>query len=173
MLLSCWPRTHPDPKPQQKVFGYKPVYTTDSSILRITADTARAVKNAGKIYVIGNLILQNEIGAGVHVLDKTIPSQIKNIGFITIKGNTEISIKEGFLYANSFADLVVINITNWRQPAEVKRIKNAFAQGNNQPGFYNFIPLPEHNVYWDCTSTRAGFQTGWVKDSIYDNCYYR
>ncbi|HEV7331089.1 MAG TPA: hypothetical protein VGN63_08630 [Flavisolibacter sp.] len=173
LLCSCWPNNRPE-RPPKKVWGYKPVYSTDTSVLQVVADTPRTVLNAGKIYAYKNLIYQNEVGEGIHVLDNSNPSQIRNIGFIRIKGNSEVSIKETFLYANSFADLVVVDISDWRQPKEVKRMKNVFAQGGSIQGAYRYIPLPEHNVYYDCMSFQPGIQTGWVRDSIWDNtCFYQ
>jgi len=90
------------------------------------------------------------------------------------RATPEVSIKGKFLYANSYSDLVVIDIDKWQQPVELKRIRNAFKQGSSVQGFYNFIPLPEHGVYYECLNFFQGFQTGWVKDSVYDNnCFYR
>ena len=161
--------------PPKKVVGYKPVFSRDTTILRVIADTARPVKNAGKIYAMGNFIFQNELGEGIHVLDNTDPFKLRNIGFIRVKGNSEMSIKGSHLYVNSFADLVIVDITDWRKPKEIRRLPTVFHQGASVPGGYNFIPLPEKNVYYDCTMFSAGgIQTGWEKDSIFDNtCFYQ
>ncbi len=162
--------------PPVKVLGYVPIYSNDPALYGITADTPRAMKNPGKIYVKDNLIFQNDRGFGIHVFDKTIPSSPKNIGFINLKGNLEISIKGNYLYANSYADLVVVDITNWREVKEVQRIKNAFRQGNNAytQNPYLFIPPPEKNVYYQCIDINKGIQVDWKQDSMYNNtCYYR
>lgn len=171
-LASCWDFRRPvDNYPRSKIFGYKPVYSQDSTLLRIVVDSPQQVKNPGKIYAMGNLIYQNEKGYGIHVLDRTDPTQIRNKGFIRIRGNMEMSIKGNFLYVNSYRDLVVLNIADWLHPVEVKRIKDAFIQGGEQ--VYNlFLPPPEHQVYYECVNPYQGIQTGWVKDSIYYGCYY-
>lgn len=153
--------------------GYRPVYSTDASLLLISAGNARDVKNPGKIYTIGNLIFQNEIGSGLHVFDYSNPAQPQKAGFINIPGNTEVSVKGNFLYANSFADLLVIDIIDWKKATEVKRIKDAFRQGYAQ-GHTFAIPPPEHNVYYECTMSGRGIHTGWIKDSVSDySCYYQ
>jgi hypothetical protein len=163
-LASCFGDTRP--YIPHKVVGYKPVYSTDSSLLHVQATGPQPVKFAGKIYVKGNLIFQNDLGSGVHVIDNTNPASAARIGFIRIIGNSEISIKGNYLYANSFTDLVVIDISNWQNVSEVKRMPNAFSQGS-------FIPLPEHGVYYECGQFYTNkFQTGWVKDSIYSSCGY-
>ena len=174
LLTSCWgiyKRPLPAPLPS-KVMGYKPVYSNDSSLLLPLVMSPQPVQNAGKIYVKGNLIFQNELGKGIHVIDNTNPATAKRIGYIRLLGNTEMSIKGNFLYANSFADLVIIDVSNWQNPVQVKRLKNAFNQGI-AAGAYSFIPLPEHRVNYECPNYYTGIQTGWVKDSVFQySCYY-
>lgn len=181
-LSSCWDFRNsvsdPPQPPPKKVWGYRPVYAVDSSVLQVTASGPVAVKLPAKIYVKGNLIFQNDLGSGVHVIDNTNPSAAASIGFIKILGNSEISIKGDILYANSFSDLVVIDIKDWQKPVTLKRIKNAFYQGVNAGNYpsSNFIPLPEHGVHYECAwhyYDLTRIHTGWVRDSVYDNdCYY-
>jgi len=167
LLVSCWDFRKPIHYRQTKVWGYKPLYTTDSSILRPQVMGPQSVKFPGKIYAKGTLLFQNDLGYGIHVIDNANPAQASRIGFIKLSGNSEMSIKGNFLYANSYTDLVVIDISNWQNITEVKRIHNAFNGGN----MYIFIPLPEHKVFYDC-SYSGGLQVGWVRDSVYQNCYY-
>lgn len=168
LLVSCWDFHRPVPYRTVKVWGYKAVYSNDSSLLRPQVMGPQPVKFPGKIYVKGNLLFQNDLGYGIHVIDNTNPSQASRIGFIRLSGNSEMSIKGNFLYANSYTDLVVIDISDWQNITEVKRIHHAFTQGY----MYTFIPLPEHNVYYDCTYNGNGLQVGWVRDSIYQRCFY-
>jgi hypothetical protein len=175
LFTSCWgiyERPLPGAFPDQKVLGYKPVYSNDSSILLPRLMTPQPVQHPGKIYVKGNLIFQNEVGDGIHVIDNSDPAAARRIGYIRLLGNTEMSIKGNFLYANSYVDLVIIDVYNWRHPIQVKRLKNAFQHGMTA-GIYNFIPLPEHRVNYECPNFYAGIQTGWIKDSIPAySCYY-
>lgn len=165
--------------PPKKVWGYKPVFTTDTSWLEIKATTPQPVKYPGKIYVKDHLVYQNEQGSGIHVFDKTDPKNLAPVGFIKILGNTEISIKDNLLYANSFTDLLVIDLSDWQNVKQIKRIKFAFAQGaaaGNMPNS-GFLPLPEHGVYYECPwsvmDPYSQIMTGWTRDSVYDNnCYY-
>ncbi len=141
--------------------------------MRIYSGSAREVKNAGKIYTIGNLIFQNDIGTGLHVFDYSNPAQPQKAGFIHIPGNTELSVKGNFIYANSYSDLVVINITDWRNAIETKRVKDAFRKGQEQSYTYS-IPPPEHRVRYECMTLGKGVHTGWVKDSVSSySCYYQ
>ena len=173
LFTSCW-GIYKDPYPytSKKVLGYKPVYSNDSSLLRVQATGPQPIIFPGKIYVKGNLIFQNEIGYGIHIIDNTISSAVKPIGFIQLRGNSEMSIKGNFLYANSYTDLVIVDISNWQNITEIKRIRNAFYQGGTMNA-YNFIPLPEHNVYYECANYNIGIHVGWIRDSVYQYfCYY-
>ena len=174
LVTSCWDwkKLPPSPEiPPVKVLGYVPTYSNDPALYNIYADTPRAMKNPGKIYVKDNLIFQNDLGFGIHVIDKTIPSQLKSIGFINLRGNVEMSIKGNYLYANSYSDLVVVEITNWREVKEIQRIKAAFQKGNEAYAAtgYIFVPLPEKKVYYQCVDIYKGIHTGWKQDSIYNN----
>jgi hypothetical protein len=177
LLSSCYDIFRRPPAPVKKVWGYKPVFSTDSALLAIRSDTARPMKQAGKIYVKDNLIFQNDIGLGVHVIDRTDPAHLVPVGFIRIRGNTEISIKDNFLYANAYQDLVVLDVSNWQQVQLVKKIPNAF---NNftlyGSGIDPNIPVPEKNVYYQCNNANNSFgiHTGWVRDSVYTyECFNR
>ncbi len=177
-LTSCWDwkKLPPMPSPPTvKVLGYVPIYTNDPIVYKIFTDTVRPMKNAGKIYVKDNLIFQNDLGYGIHVFDKSNPSHPTEIGFINLRGNLEMSIKGNMLYANSYQDLVVVDISDWRNLKELQRIKNAFSQGYeaNQMTPYLFVPPPERGFYFECPDITKGTITSWKKDSVYtNNCFY-
>jgi hypothetical protein len=170
LLSACWDfRTRPQPGPRM-VMGYKPVYSTDSSQFRVLTMGPQPVKNAGKIYVKDQLIFQNDLGWGIHVINNANPSSPSPLGFIRVLGNAEMSIKGNSMFVNSFADLVVLDISDWQNVVEVKRIPQAFHLGNNN---HYYLPLPEHKVYFECPGYfNTKVQTGWVKDSVSTyNCY--
>lgn len=149
---------------QQKIFTYKPVYNLDLALKQISADTPHIVKKAGKIYAYKNYILQCEVGEDIHVIDNTNPSTASRVAFIKVLGANEISIKDNFLYTNSFKDLVVIDINNVLQQKETKRIANAFA-------VKGYLPAPPVKTSYECVDLTKGVVVGWVIDSVYANCY--
>jgi hypothetical protein len=179
ILSSCWDWTRKPVEPisYKKVWGYKPVFTTDTALLRVQSEAPKSMKNAGNIYVRGNLIFQVDIGYGIHVIDNSIPSQARPIGFIKVNGCSEISIKDNNMYVNSYNSLVVIDVSDWQNVHVVKRIPDAFQQGLYASGYvYYFIPPPVHGVYYDCTllDYQPGkLQSGWVEDSVFNYCYYK
>ncbi len=176
LLGSCWDLRRPINPPEYKVWGYRPVFTIDSTFLNIVNETPRSTKNPAKIYVKGNYIFQNDLGYGVHVIDNSNPSQPQKVGFIRINGNSEMSIKGNYMYANSYSSLVVLDITDWQHVRELKRVPGVFNQGMSAGNaYYYFIPPPEHRVYFACNGVfvQGQIQTGWVRDSISSySCYY-
>jgi hypothetical protein len=177
IFSGCWDwQRRPGYEPYKKVWGYKPVFSTDSTLLRVQSEAPRTMKHPGKIYVKDNLVFQNDIGYGIHIIDNSVPSQAHPVGFIRIWGSSEISIKGNYLYTNSYDALVVADVTDWQQVREIKRVPHAFRQSfqAGQQGIV-FIPLPEHGVYYDCMSlySPGKIQTGWVRDSILNHCYFK
>lgn len=175
-LASCWDWGRRPAPVYKKVWGYKPVFTTDSSLLQVLSESPRPMKNPGKIYVRGNLIFQNDIGYGIHVIDNSIPSQARPIGFIKVNGSSELSIKDNNMYVNSFNQLIVLDVSDWQNITVVKRIPDAFQQGLSVTGYrYFYIPPPVHGVYYDCSLANyqpGKLQSGWIQDSVFSNCYY-
>jgi len=148
----------------QKIIGSKPIYSTDPALKLVTTDTAHHVKNAGKIYAYQNYLLQCEVGEGIHIIDNTNPATAKRIAFIKVMGCNEISIKNNYLYTNSYKDLVTVDISNISHPVETQRIANAF----NVTGY---SPEPTETGYYECVNPSKGVVIGWTKDSIYPYCY--
>ena len=169
-VSSCWTKVSPSPKPvqvSQKVWGNKPVYGVDALTKKIVyLNIAQPVVTAGNIYVKGNYIFQVETGRGFHVIDNSNPATAKRIGFITMNGSSQISIKDNFLYTNSFDDLVVVDMTDITKPIEVKRIKGAFPEGR----YTYYFAEPAESGYYECPRYDS-LVIGWRKDSIWSACY--
>lgn len=155
-----------------KVIGYKPVYSQNISDLKVFLDTPRTMKSAGKIYVKDKYIYQADEGTGIHVFDKSVPSQLRPVGFINVNGLTELSITGNHLFVNSDADLIVLDISDLQNPKAISRVAGAFWQGASHSSYSPSVPLPEHEVYFDCVNSAEGILVGWKKDSVYQSCYY-
>ena len=56
----------------------------------------------------------------------TDPADPENMGFIEIPGNVDIAIKNNTLYADSYVDLVAIDISDIENPEEVNRVEDVF-----------------------------------------------
>lgn len=86
------------------------------------------IVESGKIYAYGNYIFVNDQYRGFHILDNTDPTSPKNIGFIKLEGNNDISIKDNRLFADSYGDLVVMDISDIDNISLVQRMENAIYQ---------------------------------------------
>jgi hypothetical protein len=174
LLSSCWlkkPNIEIDSIDySKKVMGWKPVYGADSTYKKLKYfNTPRAINLAGKIYVFGNTIFQNDIGKGIHLINNATPANAQRVAFIELAGNTDIAIKGNFLYANNYDDMVVIDITNINAPVEVKRFKDVF---NITDSFRPYIwQAPIDTGYYECPRfNNDSIITNWVKDSVMKFC---
>jgi len=99
-------------------------YTELRSAVKMT--TSREMNNPGKIYFKDQYIFINEKMEGVHVFDVSDPKNPQNKGFISIPGNVDIAIKDNILYADSYIDLVSIDVSSFTAIKEVGRIEKVF-----------------------------------------------
>jgi hypothetical protein len=169
LLSSCWKwKLNPPPDiPIRNVWGNKPIYGVDTMAKKISYTAQpQSVKVPGNIYIKGNYIFQAEIGKGLHVIDNTIPSSSHRIGFITINGCSQMSIKGNNLYSNNFDDLVVIDITDLNNLNETGRVKGAFPQGRRN----YYYSEPSEVGYYECPRYDS-LVIGWRKDSVRATCY--
>ena len=106
---------------------YEPVYKTLDEIRQpISMEAARALKNPGKIYLYHSYLLVNEQLEGIHLFDNSDPSNPVNVGFIKINGNLDMAIKGNMLYADSYIDLLSIDLSIPMQPVLADRDENVF-----------------------------------------------
>lgn len=154
---------------ETKRWAWKPVYALDTSYRKITYSGARPVEHAGKIYVKDNFIYQCEIGAGIHITDNTTPSTAKRVGFISIPGCEEISIKGNVLYTNNYYDLIAVDISQFHNPKVISRTPNAFFANSGMPHTWE---QPKDTGYYQCpTIYNDSVIVSWTKDSVFANCY--
>ena len=91
---------------------FRPVYSTKESVRAIKSAAPQNIVSPGKLFVKGNYIYLNEIDKGVHIIDYSNPASPKNIAFIAIPGNVDIAVKDNYLYADEYTDLVTLDISN-------------------------------------------------------------
>lgn len=90
-----------------------PVYLSYGELRSAVAvESPRSIDDIGRIYLYSNFIFLNKRNQGIHVLDNSDPANPQNIGFIAIPGNTELSIRSNYLYADSYVDLVTLDLND-------------------------------------------------------------
>ena len=106
-----------------------PVYMSFSEFRNsFSKGEAIEITNPGKIYFKDNYLFVNEVGKGIHVIDNSDPADPKKLYFYEIMGNVDIAIKGNILFADSFIDLVAIDISDVNNPVEINRIENVFPE---------------------------------------------
>ncbi len=117
----------------------------------------RALNQPGKIYFYNNFLFVSEIQQGIHVIDNTNPAVPVNIAFVEIPGNIDMAIRGNVLYADSFIDLVAIDISDPGQPVEISRVKDAFP---------NVLPAMDITYPVYGLDFNKGIVVGWEKKEV-------
>jgi hypothetical protein len=93
-------------------------------------------------------------------MDNSDPSNPQNISFIEIPGNLDIAIKDNFLYADSYVDLLTIDISNIENPVILCRDENAFNSYSfwAEQGFFVYNRPLERTITIDCSDPNFGDQ---------------
>jgi len=117
----------------------------------VASEAPRSLENPGKIYLFGSYLFVNEMNEGVHVIDNSNPAAPVNKAFIRIPGNVDIAVKGNVLYADSYVDLVAINISNPESASETRRLENLFPQRIWDLGYYYGDPEKGVIVNWELT----------------------
>jgi len=123
LLQSCV-----DPVESEPETEYEPVLMSRNDLDKsIKLLPPQALKNTGKIYYRYPLLFINEKYEGVHIFNNADPTNPTNIGFIQIKGNVDIAIKDHVIYADNTVDLVALHYDG--NTVEVlERNKNVFPE---------------------------------------------
>lgn len=118
----------------------------------VKVTSPRSLVNPGKIYFYKNYLLINEKDEGIHVYDNTNPANPMNVSFIEIPANRDMAIKDNRLFADSYIDLVVFDVTNMSNVTEINRIQNVFE---------NNYPQPDWTYPCDWGENQEGVLIGW------------
>ncbi len=80
----------------------------------------------GKLYVMGDYLFVNETREGIHVIDNSDPYNPEVIRFLKIPGNVDLAIKGNILYADSYVDLVALDISDLNNIRKIARFRDIF-----------------------------------------------
>ena len=105
-----------------------PVYMSYEELrTSIVNYNSQGLEKPGKIFLYNSLILINDYESGIHIYDNGNPTSPSHIAFIRIPGNVDIAVKDNILYADSYTDLVAIDISDPTNAREVGRKQNALS----------------------------------------------
>jgi hypothetical protein len=119
LFYSCEDLTYKEYK------GYAPVYLSYKDLRTAVTEVQNVdLKNPGKIYFKDSYIFIVEELEGIHVFDNTNPASPVQKAFIKLPGVVDISISGYIMYADSYVDLVVLDVQNIENIHEVGRIND-------------------------------------------------
>ncbi|MFO7575828.1 MAG: hypothetical protein R6W67_11800 [Bacteroidales bacterium] len=106
-----------------------PVYMAfDEFRISFEVRTPIEISHPGKMYFKDGYLFINEYGKGIHVLDNSNPSNPEKVAFYEILGNVDMAISGNILFADSYIDLLAIDITDINNPVEIDRLENVFPE---------------------------------------------
>lgn len=137
----------------QRYTYLEPIYTTTAEIrASFGILPPQPIQQTGKIYLMDHYLFINEPNEGIHVIDNTDPANPVNVSFIKIPGNFDLAGKGHILYADSYIDLLALDISDIQNVRQVKRVEDVFPYYNS----YGFYPATEAVV------------TGWREVEVID-----
>lgn len=152
-------------KVYMKFIANVPVYMDYTSFrTSVKYEAPRMIKNHGNIYKKDQFLLIIEENEGIHFIDNSNPTAPLQVGFLKIIGCTGIAMKDEYLFANSYVDLVVLDVSSWSNPHEVARLKDLFPQ-----------VLPKHNPQYRIAQVdkNLGVVVSWRIDKVKEEAQYQ
>jgi hypothetical protein len=129
-LLFLFPGCIKDHVKKTETYTYTistPVYKTRAEVFAsLNGNITEPVQTAGKLYIKDRYIYLNEVEKGIHIIDNIDPSGPKQVAFLNIPGNMDIAVKDNILYADTYTDLLAIDISDPKRATVTKAIQNFF-----------------------------------------------
>lgn len=160
---------------------YSPIYRSLSDIRKaVKSENPRDIYQTGKIYYYNGYLFINEPNHGIHVINDQNPSSPENVSFIDIPGNIDLAAAGNILYADSYTDMVAIDISDPGNVKVTSRVENVFPVRNYN---YGFSDQPDGRgvitgftskdtvVKSDCNMNMQVNQAGWYYDAVADRSF--
>jgi hypothetical protein len=152
LFISCEDSTY------KEYTGNAPIYMTYDDLRKSVATEQNVdLVNPGKIYFKDNYIFIVEELKGIHVYDNSNPASPVKKTFIKLPGVIDISISGSTMYADSFVDLVVLDVQNIDNIHEVARVKDILPYT---------VPPVENKYPMANIDQEKGVVTGWNVKTI-------
>ena len=150
-------------------FVDQPVFVTPKSFrIPVEVKQQRALEDPGKIYYYQNYIFINELREGIHIYDNTKPTDPQPVAFLAIPGNVDMAVKGNTLYADSYVDLLTIDITNPLSAQMVDRRTDVFELWGQVPGqgYIGYYERTKETVDLDCDDANFGQDIWFTNDNL-------
>ncbi len=122
----------------ERVIYADPVYMSYNELRSsVRQEAVRPLDDVGRIYAYENYLFINERNKGIHVFDNADAFNPKPLSFIAIPGNLDIEIRGDRLYADSFIDLITLDVSNTAEVSVIDRQQDVFIWDAEQNIPYN------------------------------------
>ncbi|MDG1023194.1 MAG: hypothetical protein P8O72_04040 [Flavobacteriaceae bacterium] len=179
LLVTCTKNIYINPETTEeggrratKVAYYIPQYAApNEGPLKVERIAPQPMEETGKILYYQNYIFINKPQEGIHLIDNSDPSNPINEAFITLKGNIDLSIIDGYLYADQFSALVVIDIRDLNniQFIESYTLSEIF----NYDRYWAFEVIDQADAYeyvrFENIEDNKGIVVGWELEIRWEN----
>lgn len=129
----------------------------------IAVESERPINESGKIYTYTNYVFVNDRDLGIHVIDNRTPENPRKISFLKIPGNFDIEVRNNILYADSYSDLVLFDISNIDNITFIERYEDVF----NDFGFARAsLTEPFDQIDYGNYNASESFVVGWTYSEI-------
>lgn len=160
-----------------EVDGMKPVYISDDENF-IAVQGPREFGSLGKIVYAAPYLMINERFKGIHIVDNTNPANPVKLNFINIPGNTDFTIKSGYLYANHGPDFKAFTIKGAEEATGLEIFADLEIEETCEiPSFFTGDELnseadgmfpPNYTGFFECVDSSKGFVINWEETRLFD-----
>ena len=157
----CFASCEKDPYSAFSGYGKRPVYLPLTDLKNIGNLGQQPIEATGTIFLQDTLFFLLEQKKGVHVYNVSDPANTVYLTFFSIPAINDFTISGNFLYADSWKDLVTINIDDLYHIVEIERLENVF-----DPILYP----PLYNGIFECADPDKGVIVGW-EDVYLENAF--
>lgn len=132
--------------------GKRPVYANDSTLANIRNLPPQPIGQTGTIFLRDTLFFMLEQQKGIHVFNVRDSAHVAALTFFQIPAVTDFTLAGNRLYADSWRDLVTLDISDLYHIQLLNRQTGVFA-----PLLYP----PLYNGFFECVDESKGAVIGW------------
>ena len=132
--------------------GKKPVYLPVSELGDIGSRASEPIVESGTIFLRDTLLFILEQRKGIHVFNLKDSLNTVNMVFLKIPAITDFTLSDHYIYADTWRDLVTIDVADLFNIHETSRIRDVI-----NPALYPLL----YEGYFECVDESKGAIIGW------------
>lgn len=104
-----------------------PIYLSYEDLRQpATTKSSEVLEHPGKFWRKDGYLFVSDVNKGVHIYNVANAASPYEMVFVNVPGVMDVAVKGNYLLADSYTDLLILDISNPAQPSEVKRLNNVF-----------------------------------------------